>query len=121
MDCRDLMIGDWVILKGNGIFPDQITKVSDVSSDGIFVWDCDNLIYAEEINPILLTEEILVKNGFRIQITDDNSRWLWVTNNSWLHYSERHNYWYYEDMKITYVHQLQHLLRLCGVNKEIEL
>lgn len=115
------MIGDWVVLKSNGVQPDTKIRITELSTDGGFVDDCDNLIGYEELYPIPLTEDILVKNGFRIQVTDDNSKWLWVTDNSWLAYSKRHNYWYYEDMKITYVHQLQHLLRLVGIQKEIEL
>lgn len=34
---------------------------------------------------------------------------------------EEHGKFYYMDLKIEYVHQLQHLLRLCGIEKEIEL
>lgn len=112
------MVGDLVYIhepecKGHRI--DAIDELDgQVGADGEVYDECD-------IRPIPLTEEILVKNGFRIQVTDDNSKWLWVTDNSWLAYSKRHNYWYYEDMKITYIHQLQHLLRLVGVQKEIEL
>ena len=120
MKREELMINDWVSLDGEPI------QVAGLQGRKVGVHKRRRSIYCSwhldsEFQPITLTEEILVKNGFRIQVTDDNSKWLWVTDNSWLAYSERHNYWYYEDMKITYVHQLQHLLRLCGIEKEIEL
>lgn len=110
MEVTDLMVGDWVYISGK---PVKITK----GKLAMLLFLDDN----PEISPIPLTEEILVRNGFRIQVIHDNGKWLWMTDNSWLSYSERHNYWYYEDMKITYVHQLQHLLQLCGIEKEITL
>ena len=34
---------------------------------------------------------------------------------------EEHGKFYYMDLKIEYVHQLQHLLRLVGIKKEVQL
>ena len=111
MKASDLMVGDWVIC--NHYQDKSFTKQFGIA-------DFAKGEY-EFCEPIPLSEEILVKNEFRIQVTHDNGRWLWVTDNSWLAYSECHNYWYYEDMKITYVHQLQHLLRLVGIEKELTI
>jgi hypothetical protein len=103
-------------------------RVLGVHKDGVINYEVDysgiratNIIHADYVSPIKLTDDILVKNGFRIQVVHDNGNWLWITDNSWLAYSERHDYWYCEDVKITYVHQLQHLLRLCGIEKSIIL
>lgn len=119
------MVGDWVYVVRGYDKHHTIEKIKGVIADEDEPYpvtiSTGETVSLNDIKPIPLTEDILVKNGFRIQVTDDNSRWLWVTDNSWLAYSERHNYWYYEDMKITYVHQLQHLLRTMGVQKEIEL
>ena len=114
MKVNELMIGDWI---EDGYKKSQVTSIT---CDGI-VETTAAISNIEVVDPIPLTEEILVKNELRIQVVHNNRKWLWVTDNSWLSYSERHNYWYYEDIKITYVHQLQHMLRMCGIEKEITL
>lgn len=123
MDYRDLAFGDWIQVERG--YDRHLTneRVKGVIGDEDRPYPVrlftEETVSLNDIHPIPLTEDILEKNGFRIQVTDDNSKWLWVTDNSWLAYSERHNYWYYEDMKIIYVHQLQHFLHLCSVEKEL--
>lgn len=128
MKAKDLMIGDWVydtILKGN-------TKVEMLSLSGIKGDFHENVCDENTFEPIPLTPEILEKNGFGF-IKNDNTKSVW---NGW---------WIYKDLelgvccldriqnwpcfiniddaniKCEYVHQLQHALRLCGIEKEIEL
>ena len=125
MKVTDLMVGDWIQVKRgfNGHLTNEKIKglIDDDTESYPITLATEETVSLNDVVPIELTEEILVRNGFRIQVVHNNSKWLWVTDSSWLTYSERHNYWYYEDMKITYIHQLQHFLRLCGVEKEIEL
>ena len=103
MKANELMIGDWVIGCSGEPF-----KIGIVDPD---------FLYWNEIQPIPLTQEILEKNGF---ICDGWS-------------------WWYQDLRIVlstskgvslvcgrqkrfeFVHQLQHALRLCDIEKEIEL
>ena len=77
------------------------------------------------IEPIPLTPEILEKNGLAndpygchfvedeymdLEISSEEEGIYWTIN-----YNE------YAILKLKYVHQLQHALRLCGIKKEIEL
>ena len=120
MKVTDLMVGDWVSYCG---FYNKVIcvgqKVSMYNGKGTeFTTD------PEYIRPIPLTEEILVKNGFD---KDERSKYFhlytldmeghWDFDISW----SSQNGFSYEDIKLTYVHQLQHLLRLCGIEKEITL
>lgn len=97
-----------------------------------------------KIEPIPITEEILKKNGFKndviaqkaiiaegasnfsvILVSEDNR----ITLNNIDEYINSFNKWHVhidtEDMRtmctseITYVHELQHLLKLCKIEKEI--
>jgi hypothetical protein len=119
MDCKDLMIGDLVNVNGLNL------KVGAIHADEIGVFDPDFKIYwcsddgLDRIDPIPLTEEILVKNGWRKEsITIDGDYANWHGEIPVCQEEEEFNY---ERVELTYVHQLQHLLRLCGIEKEIEL
>lgn len=83
--------------------------------------------------PIPITAEILVKNGFKwdgmyayLEI-DDTSFVTWYKHEGLVrkHYEHRENKGietiFQSSPGIVYVHQLQHALRLAGVEKEIEL
>lgn len=116
MEIEDLMIGDWVSYHGiaNKVAPADFCH---------FEW-------INEIRPIPLTLEILEKNGF---VKVEN------TQTSTIIYSFRDSLFrigvfdfnhvtidsYYTDSScdvfISSVHELQHALRLCGINKEIKL
>lgn len=124
MDCKDLMVGDWVSYCGfynKVIYIGQ--KVSMYDGKGTeFTTD------PEHIRPIPLTEEILVKNGFDKKYFDyDFSYDLYEDDNvSFVRlYDHGEGVFFTEtsggDILIKYVHQLQHLLRLCGIEKEIKL
>lgn len=135
MKANELMIGDWVLYDRE---PYQIRRL------GIYGENRDGesypavcvgkpkgiglVIERNEIKPIPLTPEILEKNGFYYE-------------NNVGHILEHYNYeiiydvWKHElrilenreqILKIKAfdemcVHELQHALKLCGINKEIEL
>lgn len=114
------MIGDWVKLKDGGPF-----QMEDVSGTGMFRrWTSDGeymIPYGyDEIEPIPLTPEILEKNGFEefdgwriLDMDDVEIRWIGTI----LEISGSHGNM--ELPNVQCVHELQHTLRLCGIDKEI--
>lgn len=127
----DLMIGDWVLCHGK---PMQIMEIfSDVVNCEVWPYD-----YAD-LEPIPLTAEILEKNGWK----DISDHTLKGCETFRLHLEQRsfdytltlkmRDYFRldsYDDRVYTlcevnfgfkYVHELQHALRLCGIDKEIIL
>jgi len=110
--------------------------------DGFILQDC---AYMKDIEPVRITSEILKKNGFRIY--GDNAKYeeesdyhgkatvLYVQFHRhgnlhiWREYEfsrdgEQHVIDWYDpklEFHTLYVHELQHAMRLCGIEKEIEL
>lgn len=121
------MIGDWVILYDR---PRKIERVYDYGrvQVGCIEEDCTVL------EPIPLTPEILEKsrfeklgfNGweFSEQDNDNHSLFtiLWRNDYAVPHLRIRsfvQKYGEFSSFNIRYVHELQHALRLCGIEKEI--
>lgn len=129
MNATDLMIGDWVYR------PDCYDQVKEIRYTGVIGIDSmRGLIAFSELKPIPLTQVILEKNGFEVTRNMSSSGnkdvWSWrVSKNKVFHIIEHHNkkmfpYFWIElgsNSDIKYVHQLQQALRLCGIEKEIEL
>lgn len=129
---NELMIGDWVSCGGTPI------RVENVHGDCInfqhdipFVQE-EFMIEYTKIKPIPLTTEILGKNGFSIDDSfHPHRRWNSADNRIILHnedeYLNTFNKWHVhvdtEDMRtigsieLTYVHQFQQFLRLCGMDE----
>lgn len=114
MKATELMIGDWVN-SDFGIF--QVTEIFDDcvrdNRGNDYEFDC--------IHHILLTGDILKSNGFAFDEIDGSYRHtdlgLWVGGrNEPFGYMISNIY-----VELNYVHELQHVLRMCGVEKEIEL
>lgn len=91
-------------------------------------------ICSDDIIPIPLTPEILEKNRF--VYNDENAKYhpnCWSNNGTLLRKRTLNGFFYmvtsdYDDQDtnstpiiVTYVHELQHLLKLCGIDKTIEL
>lgn len=134
MKANELMVGDWVQnpLGAKGWVKEirLIPKDSDgfggyylvdiaYSKDG----DSYARLEAKELNPIPLTPEILEKYGFEsckegYDIGIPLLYWdkYCTAVCGWTHCSN-----IIEVFDCRYVHQLQHALRLCGIDKEIEL
>ena len=129
MDCKDLMVGDLVYVVRGYDKHLTIEKIKGVIKDEdnlypvtIFTGETVSL---NDIKPIPLTEEILVKiSDFTVRgeyvISGTNRypyiRIAWSRDKEKFYFSTLGSNCYLE-----YVHQLQHLLRLCGLKKEIEL
>ena len=118
--CRDLMVGD--LVNNEYGLPAQIINVCNVCAYAIFKnnedspWVFDNYVYHPV--PIPLTSEILEKNGWKEteywhEYKDGNTIIQYSLSNIWGIINEIE----IEHFKCEYVHQLQHLLRLCGLDE----
>ena len=120
MKCQELQIWDW-ITDGHGL-PMQITNVGDDYAYATFEgnegepWEFDDKEDSPE--PILITPEILEKNGWVYTeycheyqdgkiIIQSRPPYMWI----------RINGINIEAFKCEYVHQYQHLLRLFGLDE----
>ena len=115
MEANELMVGDWVKIPNTKV-KHEFWRIGLDLMQGIE----DGIIEPE---PVPLTPEILEKNGFVKHETWDE----------WEHYTDRifidftllvDEDGFHLDIpnaRIKYVHELQHALRLCGIEKEIEL
>lgn len=89
-----------------------------------------------DIEPIPLTPEILKKNGFELddiikdyrlytgidnRVTAHNDKEYMNSNNEWYVHVDSEDFCSIANCELTYVHELQHLLRLCKIDKEIKL
>lgn len=138
MKAEDLMIGDWVCLEDENLPLEEryfkieylaisagVSWVNQGTNAPIGLGDGESLIpvFRDEIYPIPLTPEILEKNGLTndpygchfkedeymaLEISVEEEGIYWTIN-----YNE------YGILKLKYVHQLQHALKLCGIDKEI--
>ena len=126
----ELTIDDWVKVEQT---TETVTaRVLGVHKDGVINYEVDysgiratNIIHADYVSPIELTEDILVKNRFALDKSLAEIGMKVYTRpcpagdlsvKVFHDGSIRFGF-----IKLTYVHQLQHLLRLAGVQKEIEL
>lgn len=113
MKANELMIGDWVY--------QALYKDAEIPNKG-HVWKAVMVTYLPfdedwAIEPIPLTEEILKKNG---RLYNGGWRRYLLHDNMNVSYDlDRHQfeYKYSRIENIRYVHQLQHILRLCGLNE----
>lgn len=133
MKSNELMIGDKIRQKNSGIF----LQISSVQPPYIIAIGEEGRFHEDTIEPIQLTKEILEKNGmkpFEIdKLTDKATAKWWHKSGDFFikqyHFKHNgfnpsysfgcHNHTLIEG--IEYVHELQHALRLCKIEKEIVL
>ena len=119
MKATELMIGDWVRVKGHLDYD----KVQEIARDESMQWyisfACSATLFrAYEFEPVLLTPEILEKNGWKYTTYCHEYQYGKNTIQCRLPYMVgRINGIDIENFKCEYVHQYQHLLRLCGLNE----
>ena len=142
MNATDLMLGDYVQIEDEEgkLFIDCICDLGYVpqwNELGIKTIKVGNEWLREsEVGPIPLTKEIIERNftlneEYQKQFGDDHhfyyniipkySRSIW--NLVWIKRNNE-NYLLIEDdplIHMKYVHELQHALKLCGINKDIVL
>ncbi len=125
LSTKDLMVGDWVSLSKGNWSENRQVELIDIEMIA------ESVYFAA---PITITQEILEKNGFE-NIGDDTYQleekpyWFWVDffNHQYGCEYDTSTHEYEDDEHrlklygIPSVHELQHALRLCGIEKEIEL
>lgn len=133
--CRDLMLGDWITNR-NG-FPMQITNVGEDYAYATFEglegdpWEYDDKDC--QPSPIEITHEMLGANGWivydsrvlinlgsSISIKDEGNIHLEFKEGElsvWLDYENSDGEYANILVPCKYVHQLQHALRLCGLDE----
>lgn len=118
------MIGDYVTVTPSGM----LIQVAATHKRKVAYHACtDKLSWVREglLRPIPLTREILEKNGMKfhnnvggfVEDTDYSLEISIVKSVIWLSVNDCE----YLILKIHYVHELQHVLKLCRIEKEIVL
>ena len=124
MEVKELMIGDYVNYRGQII---KVTSLYDKGDSNEVGWSDKESVWvnADNVEPIPLTAEILEKNGFEfmtglwylttkerkpIQIVFKDNNVITLSINATP-----------VPIGLKYVHQLQHALKLYGIEKEFEL
>lgn len=122
------MIGDWVnILNYHYDGSPCVGQVDGITKKhGTYYLQFGSALSAEidRCEPISITPEILEKNGWELRPTGyvfhidggksyDNTLWYIFNDNTFVVENA--------EFSIKYIHELQHALRLCGINKTIEL
>ena len=130
MEVKDLMIDDYV-----QFYDGRICQVEDIYHDDVVEIrtkeGCIGNLYnamCDRIYPIRINKKILEKNGFKkSNESDDHTLTLWLDKTFYIEYlmdnnailvcTEQYDY----DAYCYYVHELQHVMRLCKIKKEIKL
>ena len=129
MKVENLMIEDWLLYKSDSLenaFPIQITR--EMFNKELVVWN-------DRFEPIPLTPEILVKNGFVNSYIDlslnkdsvykynhfytGNSVIVDMESNKLIVKYENDIWMNLPYSRTIYVHELQHVLKHCDIKKEI--
>ena len=123
MEATELMIGDWVYNTHNRK-PEQVCEIRE----RMVMLDYNDLYDYDEIEPIPLTEEILKANGYEEHVGEKGAYGVTIAphfkrDDSPEVFCDGHPFsvWFDEPVDIKYVHQLQHVLRLYGAEKEIKI
>lgn len=128
MRAKDLMIGDWIYNTHN----QQSEQVVEIREHMVMLTYNDLYDY-DDIEPIPLTAEILEKNGWKEEhdgiarqyvsedrrvILHDDDRFL-NSQQEWYIHIDSVNMSTIGCLELTFVHELQHFLWLCNIEKEI--
>ena len=138
MKAEELMIGDWVF----GIYPNgKYTPPVCIAAVDIYPNNKSSRIVAysgygyqqEDLAPIPLTAEILEKNGFGYYSIGGAEQWLikddyydievyeWSDSIWVFRYESTEMNTPHEQRTMSYLHQLQHAFKDCGIDKEITI
>lgn len=126
IDIKELSVGNWVK------FPHGIDKIDELCRWANYAATATNRpVSVEELEPIEITLEILEKNGWRLG--KYSSATLEIENKIVVleFYESGTQLRIFDrvvdeglqilDVRISGIHQLQNILTLCGINKNIEL
>lgn len=117
MKAEELMIGDWVEYGG------YITTVRNLS-DKIVLSGCIGRL--DEVRPVKITTKIFEKNGFLRHGKEYCNLQQWILkigDKKYLSIQQdtQKEEFCVETIWINYVHEMQHILKLCKINAEIKL
>ena len=139
MKANELMIGDWVEFTskydcGTGQIAaiEPMEGTADPTTFSIIKNKQDGShfyvgVSKNGVRPISLTAEILEKNGFEStpapseRVWKDNGQEVWLDNEGKNYWANIKNGEFYFEGYIEHTHELQHCLKLVGINKEIIL
>lgn len=140
MRANKLMVGDYLfsLINKNGNIEKKVVKVNGIRTDcdyPVIQTDESDVWYGiETYEPIPLTPEILEKNGFTHSFGDsdfyDYEKWEKKVDDKTIRVIKDHDGWFcrVDDNKLTrsmgiapYVHTMQNIIRIGGIDKEIEL
>lgn len=140
LQAKDLMIGDWVCYCKSNQYYTRVNEIRCTSDGEEYYIKChrnkkDKLFEKypiedfniEILSPIPLTPEILEKSGWKSYSHENTPIYGMIQRFeivlAWMDY-----YWQlcvdstiYRKIKIRYVHELQQELKLCGIEKEVQL
>lgn len=134
MNANELMIGDWVALryKSDDLEVDlcKTFRVTQLRNEHGYLcaWSkfSGNMGDVERLEPIPITPEILEKNGWSSRMNGTGEFYLErplldaaILTKTVIGFQMNHGP--FLGLPIHYVHELQHALRLCGIEKEIVL
>lgn len=139
MKANELMCGDWVEFNSTN---HQVLEIYEYDIEGKLYLDNDEIVHISKIKPIPLTKEILKNNGFElygnewqyhsvddkehvfIEFSEDNKVYISVyneltpkDNKGRADLVSFHRDW----CSVFYVHQLQHAMNDCEINKKINV
>lgn len=130
LHAKDLMIGDYVQFPAtNHIF--KVQTISGGEQETLHYVTAKNgngdFLSRSEWDGVPLTTKILKENGWKSYSHENTPIWGMIQGFeivlAWMSY-----YWQlcvdgtiYRKIQIKHVHELQHALKLCGIEKEIEL
>jgi len=120
MKAEELMIGDWVY--NHRYWECPIVEIHKNSAIVIARHYGEEEFLLSDLRPIPLTTEILEKNGFIWDSSPISQCWeqygliIYPVGGGY-----RMNCGQNVSFNIDFVHELQHLFKLCGIDKKIEL
>ena len=125
MKVNELMIGDLVLYRGEPIIIFEIDEYYERVNTEPDGYDSIRCIELSDLQPIPLTAEILRKNGFE-KVNGEYQDEFYCCDGLDLLIDDRLEPWGYTlygvfELQIKYLHELQHALRLAGIEKTIEL
>lgn len=138
MTANEIMIGDWVRRRwtctdtGREVVKDfQVTEIRK-NGETLYAWSKGgNMGRVEVLEPIPLNPEILEKNGWNYDgvycnLTKGSLMLQYypfegIVREYYTHKSGEGEIIFQSSPGINYIHQLQHALRLCGIDKDIVL
>lgn len=125
----NLSVGDWVYYSKENT-PYSIRSIYRTGVQDCVILNDDKypdgvIAFVDRLTPIPITAEILEKNGFE----SSSSYWsIYKDNGDYIEIWENGDKWYLSVNSVEYtlcdlhwVHQIQHLMRVWGLDKEINL